>query len=556
MKLYQKYFDETIDANGRLIKAEAHWPDNFNFGYDVVDAFADAEPQKRALVWCNTDKEEHIFSFADIKRESCRAANVLINAGIKKGDRVILALKRHYEYWPVSVAVNKIGAVMIPVTHMLTEDDFAYRINSADVKAVICTPFNDVPERVLGAVEKLGRKDMMKLWTVKQDVEGFENMTTACLNASEEFARRETNAEDPMMIYFTSGTSGSPKGVVHNFTYPLSHFVTAKYWQEVEEDGLHFTISETGWAKASWGKIYGQWLLGCAVFVYDFDNFEPKQVSSVLNQYGVTSFCAPPTVYRYLTRKNAPKIPSVKSAGTAGEYLDVEVFKKFKEQTGIRIHEAYGQTESSLVLANFKGMEPKDGSLGQPSPMYEVALLDKQGNPVEDNVIGEICIMAKNGKRPLGVFCAYLDNDEKYNYVWRNGYYHTGDAAWRDEDGYYWFHGRFDDIIKSGGYRIGPYEIEKELIKHPAVAECSVVGVPDKLRGQAIKAYVVLMPGYEKTNDLKKEILGVCNAELAEYKWARYLEFVDEMPKTISGKIKKAELRARNKDEGQPNGPK
>ena len=284
--------------------------------------------------------------------------------------------------------------------------------------------------------------------------------------------------------------------------------------------------------------------MGCAVFVYDFDNFEPKQIAAVINQYGVTSFCAPPTVYRYLTRKNAPAIPSVKTAGTAGEFLSLEVFEKFREQTGMCIHEAYGQTETTLIMANFKGMEPRDGSLGQPSPMYDVALLDKAGNPVGDNEIGEICLFAKDGKKPLGVFSSYLNDEEKYKYVWRNGYYHTGDAAWRDEDGYYWFHGRFDDIIKSGGYRIGPYEIEEVLIKHPAVAECSVIGVLDKLRGQAIKAIVVLMPGYEKTPQLKKEIMEFCNSELAEYKWIRQLEFLDQMPKTISGKIKKAELRA------------
>lgn len=544
MNIYQRYFDETVDSNGRLTDINVHWPDNFNFGYDIVDAIAEAEPDKRALVWCNTEKEEHIFTFSDIKKVSCRAANVLTKAGIKRGDRVILALKRHYEYWPISIAVNKIGAVMIPVTHLLTENDFVYRIKTADVKAVICTPFDEVPDRVIGAVRKLGREKEMVLWTVKQDVPGFRNLTEECKNAEESFERRETKADDTMVIYFTSGTSGSPKGVMHNFTYPLAHFVTAKYWQQNEENGLHFTISETGWAKASWGKIYGQWIMGCAVFVYDFDNFEPKQIAAVINQYGVTSFCAPPTVYRYLTRKNAPAIPSVKTVGTAGEFLSLEVFEKFREQTGMCIHEAYGQTETTLIMANFKGMEPRDGSLGQPSPMYDVALLDKAGNPVGDNEIGEICLFAKDGKRPLGVFTSYLNDEEKYKYVWRNGYYHTGDAAWRDEDGYYWFHGRFDDIIKTGGYRIGPYEIEEVLIKHPAVAECSVIGVLDKLRGQAIKAIVVLMPGYEKTPQLKKEIMEFCNSELAEYKWIRQLEFLDQMPKTISGKIKKAELRA------------
>ena len=542
MAIYRRFFRETTDENGALKHIEAAWPDNFNFGYDVLDRMAEEYPDSRALVWCNKEKEEHIFTFSDIKRESSRAAYVLLSHGIKRGDRVMLALKRHYEYWFIAMALHKIGAVMIPVTHMLTEEDIAYRIQAADVKAVICTSMNGVPERVRAARDRINA-DECSLFIIRDEREGFINFTEECEREGELSDRIETKASDPMVLYFTSGTSGEPKGVIHDFTYPLAHFVTAKYWQQNEEGGLHFTISETGWAKASWGKLYGQWLMGCAVLVYDFDNFEPKQIAGILNKYKVSSFCAPPTVYRYLTRKDIGELPYLKTAGTAGEYLSPEVFEKFREKTGLSIHEGYGQTETTLLMANFKGMEPRDGSLGKPSPMYDIALLKKNGEPAADGEIGEICIRPYNGKRPLGVFSAYLNDSEKYKNVWRGNVYHTGDAAWKDEDGYYWFHGRFDDIIKSGGYRIGPYEVEQVLIKHPAVAECSVIGIPDILRGQAVKAVVTAADGFEASDRLKKEIIEFCNAELAEYKWVRYLEFVDEMPKTISGKIRKSELK-------------
>ena len=545
MELYRKYFSETVDENGRLTGLEQHIPDNFNFGYDVVDVLADNEPDSRALVWCDTSGEEHIFTFKDIKRESNKAANTLLSAGIKKGDRVMLALKRHYEYWFIAIALHKIGAVMIPVTHMLTAEDFIYRVNAAAVKAVICTSMDGVPERVKTAIQTLNKEKECILWTVKESTEGFRNFTLESANASDTLERIKTKSEDPSFIYFTSGTSGAPKGVIHDFTYPLAHFVTAKYWQQNSEHGLHFTISETGWAKASWGKLYGQWLMDCAVLVYDFDNFEPKQITAVINKYGVTSFCAPPTVYRYLTRRDTDDMPSLKYAGTAGEYLSPEVFEKFRQKTGLSIHEGYGQTETTLLIANLKGITPRDGSLGMPSPMYDIVLINKSGERAACGEIGEICIAPRNGKKPLGVFSGYLDDEARYKEAWRGGVYHTGDAAWYDEDGYFWFHGRFDDIIKSGGYRIGPYEVESVLIKHPAVAECSVIGVPDKLRGQAVKAVVVLAAGFEPTNGLRKEILEFCNARLAEYKWARALEFVKEMPKTISGKIKKAELKLR-----------
>ena len=544
MSIYKQYCNEIVDENGRLQKLTLEYPDNFNFGYDVVDKIADETPEKRALVWCNVEGEEHIFSFADIKKYSNQMANVFRSAGIGHGDRVILILKRHYEYWFAAVALHKLGAVMIPATHMLTVSDFVYRIKSSKAKAIVCTTQNEVPEKITAALKEA---DMTaKLWCVQKDADGFENLTEAMREAPEKFERVQTLATDPMMLYFTSGTTGYPKGVIHEHSYPLAHIVTAKYWHQAEDNGLHFTVAETGWAKASWGKIYGQWLVGSAVMVYDFDNFEPKQLTAVINRYGVTSFCAPPTVYRYLVRKGIPDMPSLKHATTAGEMLAPEVFRKFTERTGLQLCEGYGQTETTLLMANFKGYDAVEGSMGTPSPFYNIELRGKNGKPVDTYEIGEVVIVPeKAGKQP-GVFAAYLDNEEQYSYVWRDGVYHTGDAAYMDENGRYWFHGRFDDIIKTGGFRVGPYEVENVLMEHPAVVECSVIGVPDALRGQSIKAVIVLGAGYEPSQELELEIKNFCNQKLAEYKWIRIIEFVTEMPKTISGKIQKNVLRSQN----------
>lgn len=537
MSIYQKFCTEITDELGNLQKLTLNYPDNFNFGYDVVDVIADEMPDKKAIVWCNIKNEEHFFTFSDIKKYSNKIANVFKNAGIVRGDRVMLVLKRHYEYWFAAVALHKLGAVMIPATHMLTENDFIYRIKASKVKAIVCTSQNEVPEKIKSALEKT--EMTAKLWCVQADVEGFENLTTAMKTADSEFPREKTSATDPMMLYFTSGTTGYPKGVIHDYTYPLAHIVTAKYWQQAEENGLHFTVAETGWAKASWGKIYGQWLVGSAVMVYDFDNFDPKQLTTIINRYGVTSFCAPPTVYRYLVRKGIPDMPTLKHASTAGEMLAPEVFRKFTERTGLPLCEGYGQTETTLLMANFKGKNPVEGSMGTISPFYNIQLRNKYGDPVPVGEIGEVVIVPPKNSRQAGVFCGYLDNEEQYNYVWRGGVYHTGDAAYMDENGLYWFHGRFDDIIKTGGFRVGPYEVENVLMEHPAVVECSVIGVPDTLRGQAIKAVIVLGSGYMPSKELELEIKEFCNQKLAEYKWIRIIEFVDEMPKTISGKIQK-----------------
>ena len=544
MSLYSRFCTEITDDNGEIEKITLNYPDNFNYGYDVVDVIAEQTPDKRAIVWCNVDNEEHIFSFLDVKRYSNKMANVFTDAGIRRGDRVMLVLKRHYEYWFAAVALHKIGAVMIPATHMLTVSDYVYRIKVSKVKAIICTTQNDVPATIKKALEETGSD--AKLWSVQKDIAGFDNLTTQMENARDTFERVETKADEPMMLYFTSGTTGYPKGVIHDYTYPLAHIVTAKYWQQAEDDGLHFTVAETGWAKASWGKIYGQWIVGSAVMAYDFDNFDPKQLTTIINRYGVTSFCAPPTVYRYLVRKGIADMPTLKHASTAGEMLAPEVFRKFTEKTGIPLCEGYGQTETALLMANFKGKQPKEGSMGTVSPFYNIELRDKDGNQVPDGQIGEVVIIPPENGKQVGIFCAYLDNEEQYKHVWRGGVYHTGDAAYRDKDGLYWFHGRFDDIIKTGGFRVGPYEVENVLMEHPAVVECSVIGVPDKLRGQAIKAVIVPGHGYEPDKKLEQDIKEFCNQRLAEYKWIRIVEFVSNMPKTISGKIQKTVLRGMN----------
>lgn len=541
MSIYRKFCREVVDDSGALKEIQLTYPDDFNFGYDVVDAIADETPEKTALVWCNAEREERIFSFGELKALSNRAANVFRQAGLGRGDRVMVVLKRHYEYWVTAIALHKLGVTMIPATHMLTVSDFVYRISASGVKAIVCTPQDGVPNKVKEALQEVCKP--CKLWTVQADADGFENLSRQMEQESDEFERCVTLATDPMLLYFTSGTTGHPKGVIHDFSYPLAHIVTAKYWQQAEEGGLHFTVAETGWAKASWGKLYGQWLVGSAVMVFDFDHFDPKQLTGIINRYGVTSFCAPPTVYRYLVRKGVPDMPKLRHACTAGEMLAPEVFREFTQRTGIPLREGYGQTETTLLMANFKGQEPVEGAMGTISPLYQIELRGKDGTPVLAGEIGEVVIVPpEDGKLP-GVFCGYLDNEEQYRYVWRGGVYHTGDAAWQDENGIYWFHGRFDDIIKTGGFRVGPYEVEHVLTEHPAVMECSVIGVPDPLRGQAIKAVIVPAAGYEPSRKLEQEIKDFCNGRLAEYKWIRAIEFLSEMPKTISGKIRKTELR-------------
>ena len=541
MSIYQNFCTETFDDQNRLMDIRFHYPDNFNFGYDVVDAIAAETPDKRALVWCNADGEERIFTFGDISRLSNRVANVLKDSGIRRGDHVMVCLKRHYEYWYTAVALQKLGAVLVPVTHMLTVKDLTYRMDCIDVKGIICTPAGGVAARMAEAASQkaLG----CKLWTVREDRPGYMNLSTTVDNSSERLVRQETSVSDAMLLYFTSGTTGNPKGVIHDYSYPLAHIVTAKYWHRAQEDGLHFTVAETGWAKASWGKIYGQWLVGCAVMVFDFDNFDPKQLCSIINTYGVTSFCAPPTVYRYLARKGIPNMPSLRHATTAGETLNPEVSRRFMERTGLSLCEGYGQTETTLLLGNLDGFENTIGSLGRPSPQYRIEIRDADGTPAPAGEIGEIVVVPKEGIRPIGLFVRYLNDPERYERVWEGGVYHTGDTGYCDNEGRFYFHGRADDLIKTGGYRVGPSEVENVLMEHEAVLECAVVGIPDPLRGQAIKAVVVLNPGYEAGKDMEKTLRDFSNAQMAEYKWIRVIEFMERIPKTISNKNCKAALR-------------
>ena len=541
MSIYKRYCTERFDHQGRLTDIHFEYPDNFNFGYDIVDAIASQTPDKRAMLWCNTLGEEHEFTFAQIRDASNRIANVMTAAGIGRGDHVMVCLKRHYEYWFTAIALHKLGAVMVPVTHMLTEADFVYRMGCVSVKAVVCTPQGDVHQRIRAAAAQ--KAPGCILWTVQQTVEGYQNLTAAMETASAAFSRMDTCVTDPMLLYFTSGTTGYPKGVIHDFAYPLAHVVTAKYWQQAQEDGLHFTVAETGWAKASWGKLYGQWLIGTAVMVFDFDHFDPKQLCTVINTYGVTSFCAPPTVYRYLTRKGIPDMPSLRHACTAGEVLSPEVSRRFTARTGLELREGYGQTETTLLVGNLLGCRNTVGCLGEANPQYRIELRDPDGAPTPVGAVGEIVVVPKDGKRPLGLFAAYLGDPGRYANAWRNGVYHTGDAAYQDEDGRFWFHGRNDDLIKTGGFRVGPSEVENVLMEHDAVLECAVVGIPDPLRGQSIKAYVHLNPGYTADKDMEKELRDFSNARMAEYKWVRVIEFIDHIPKTISNKIHKAALR-------------
>ncbi len=541
MHVYQNYCQETFDEQGRLAKFQLNYPENFNFGYDVVDTMAELAPQQRALVWCDGEGREETFTFQDLRSKSNQAARVFLRAGIRRGDYVMVALKRHYEYWFVTVALHKIGAVLIPVTHMLTQDDILYRLKSAPIRAIICTSQGEVPGRVAGAVAQAELN--CRLWTVQQEISGFANLTTAMEEEEDTLDRVPTLATDPMILYFTSGTTGQPKGVVHDFTYPLAHIITAKYWQQAQDGGLHFTVAETGWGKASWGKIYGQWLVGSSVMVFDFDNFDPKRLVAIINRYGVTSFCAPPTVYRYLVKKGLPPMPTLLHATTAGEQLNPEIFRQFTKETGLPLREGYGQTETTLLLANLAGWESVEGAMGVPSPLYRIQLQNSDGTPTPVGEIGEVVVLPQDENRPVGLFSQYLGDAKRYEQVWAGGVYHTGDAAWQDENGYYWFHGRFDDIIKTGGFRVGPYEVENVLMEHPAVLECSVVGIPDPLRGQAIKAVVVPAAGYQPSRALERELREFCNSKMATYKWIRVVEFVSAMPKTISGKIRKTELR-------------
>lgn len=520
-------------------------PENFNFAYDVVDRYAEIEPDKVALVWCNDHGEEKRITFGELRDLSSRAANFFTREGIQKGDTVMLTLKARYDFWYALLGLHRIGAIAIPATHMLKEKDIVYRIREADIKMVVCIAEDGVPEVFEGAIAELG-SDTRRVLVGDSDRDGWINLRKEIMKLPADFERPEDCAggDDTLIVYFSSGTTGMPKMIEHDHTYPLGHIITAKYWQNVREDGLHYTVADTGWAKAMWGQIYGQWIAGSAVFVYDYDRFDPEKMLEKLEKYEITTFCAPPTIYRFLIKEDLSRydLSGIEYAVTAGEPLNPEVFERFREHTGLQLMEGFGQTECVVCIANFPWMEPKPGSMGKPSPGYPVELVDRNGDPVDVGEEGEIVIRTAEGK-PLGLFNGYYRNPEKTSEVWHDGYYHTGDTAWMDEDGYMWFVGRTDDIIKSSGYRIGPFEVESAIISHPSVLECAVTGYPDPIRGQVVKATIVLARGYEPSEELKKEIQDHVKRVTAPYKYPRIVEFVDELPKTISGKIRRVEIR-------------
>jgi acetyl-CoA synthetase len=523
-------------------------PENFNFSYDIVDRYATEDPGKRALVWCNDKGEEHIFSFSDLSSMSQRTANFLVSHGIGKGDAVMLILRRRYEFWWFILALHRIGAIAVPATDQLLQKDIEYRTNAAGIKMIVAYDNPAVQEEIEKSLPASPTvKKLVTVGPVRKDWIDFHAGYESC---SDIFSRPSGNAatcnSDIMLLYFTSGTSGYPKMVQHNFVYPLGHIVTAKYWQNVVDNGLHLTVAETGWAKAVWGKLYGQWLAGSAVFAYDMDSFIPDRLLSRMAHYHVTTFCAPPTVYRYLIRQDLSKydLSSLIYCVTAGEALNAEVYNRFYEQTGLKMFEAYGQTEATVIVGNFTGMEPKPGSMGKPAPGYNVDILGPDGTPCRSGETGEIVIHVD--QRPFGLFAGYYKDTALTAQAFSGGLYHTGDTAYFDEDGYIWFVGRNDDVIKSSGFRISPFEVESVLQQHPAVLECAVTGVADKKRGQLVKASIVLSPGYKAAQKLKEEIFAFVKQQTALYKCPRLIEFVEELPKTISGKIRRVEIRERD----------
>lgn len=527
-------------------------PADFNFAYDVVDAYAAEEPDKKALLWTDDRGGEIQFTFADMKRETDRTASYFQSLGIGRGDMVMLILKRRYEFWFSILALHKLGAVAIPATHLLTRKDVVYRCNMAGVKAIVAAGEPVITGHIAAAMPESPTTKL--LISVGPEVpEGFLDFHEGIRHAAPFVRPQHVNTNDDIMLmYFTSGTTGEPKMVAHDFTYPLGHISTGCFWHNLHEGSLHLTIADTGWAKAAWGKLYGQWLAGANIFVYDHEKFTPADILRKIGQYRITSLCAPPTIYRFLIREDLSKydLSSLEYCTTAGEALNGAVYDTFKRLTGVRLMEGFGQTETTLTLATFPWMEPKPGSMGVPNPQYDIDLLTPDGRSAEDGEQGQIVIRTDRGK-PLGLFKEYYLNDGMTHEVWHDGVYYTGDVAWRDEDGYFWFVGRADDVIKSSGYRIGPFEVESALMTHPAVVECAITGVPDEIRGQVVKATIVLAEAYrgQAGEALVRELQDHVKRITAPYKYPRVIEFVESLPKTISGKIRRKEIRSG--DEGK-----
>ena len=542
LRIYRNFIDRVVE-DGLLKKISFKGEETFNFAFDVVDALAEQQPEKLAMLHIAEDMTERRFTFLDVKKESARAANYFKSLGIRRGDRVMLVLKRHYQYWFAMMGLHKLGAVAIPATNQLLEKDFSYRFTAANVKAILCTADGDASDAVDAAAAKCPCVEHKLLVGGQKD--GWRDFDEEYSIFSSHFDRKEDSpcGSDPMLMYFTSGTSGYPKLAAHNYKYPLGHFITAKYWHRVNPDGLHFTISDTGWAKSAWGKLYGQWLCEAPIFVYDFDRFDAEKILPMFAKYHITTFCAPPTMYRMLAKQNLDRfdLSSIEHASTAGEALNPEVYRQFQKATGLSIMEGFGQSESTLIIGNLNGHDHKLGSMGKPVPLYDVHLLDTDGNEVDPGETGEICINIADGL-PCGLAYAYEGNEEVTAETWRDGFYHTGDLAWKDEEGFFWYVGRADDVIKSSGYRIGPFEIENVIMELPYVLECGVSAAPDEVRGQVVKASIVLVPGTEGTPELKKEIQNYVKSRTAPYKYPRIVEFRESLPKTTSGKIIRKKL--------------
>ena len=549
MTLYQRFLrkPEFGSYEDFLHNFRINVPENFNFAYDVLDVIAEEEPDKRALQWAHMDGRERAFTFAEISRLSKQAANLFVRLGIQKGDKVMLVLRRHYTFWIAIMALCRIGAVAVPATHLLTKKDIVYRANCAGIKMVVTSA-----EGCFAASCEEAMPDcptVEKLLIVDGAREGWLDFEALLAEESDEFPRpaEPLKHDDIMLLYFTSGTSGMPKMVGHNFDYPLGHIQTAVFWHQCVDGGLHLTVSETGWMKSVWGKLYGQWLAGSAIMVYDFEKFVPKDMLAVLEKYKVTTFCAPPTIYRFMILEDVSKydLSSIQHCTTAGEPLNPEVFEKWKELTGHELREIFGQTELCVTVGTFPWMKVCPGSMGKPSPQFDVDIVDEEGKSCAAGQVGEIVVRTQY-ETPVGMFLGYYRDEEGTKAVWHDGMYHTRDLAWRDEWGYYWYVGRADDVIKSSGYRIGPFEVESALMEHDAVVETAITGVPDPVRGQIVKATIVLKKGYEPSEELKKELQNHVKKLTAPYKYPRVIEFVDELPKTISGKIRRVELRERD----------
>ena len=537
------FISTETDENGTPRYINFNNADQFNFAFDVVDAIAAKEPDRLAMIHLDDEKRERRFTFEDMRKMSARAANYFRALGVTKGDRVMLVLRRNWEFWPIIVGLHKLGAIAIPATDQLLEKDFEYRFQSADVTAIVCTAFGGSSFEAEKAMERWPNLRLKVMCGGMR--EGWHDFDAEYEMYSSRYARTEDAicGDDPMMMIFTSGPTGYPKLACHNCKYPLGHFVTARYWHCVDPDGLHLTISDTGWAKAMWGKIFGQWLCEAAVFVYDFDRFNADDIMPMFAKYHITTFCAPPTMYRFFIKEDLSKydLSSIKHASTAGEAMNPEVFNRFREATGLSIMEGFGQTETTVVIGNFVGMAPKIGAMGKPNPQYDVELITPEGKPAETGEVGEVCIFTGDGA-PCGLFAGYYENEAETDACWHDGYYHTGDLAWQDEDGYFWYVGRADDVIKSSGYRIGPFEIESVIMELPYVLECGVSAAPDDIRGQVVKASIVLVKGKTGSEELKKEIQNYVKQRTAPYKYPRIVEFRDELPKTTSGKIIRSKL--------------